>query len=228
MVQPAILAVVVLVVGVASYFGFLPERAGSPSLYLVIGLPNVALAAFALVRARRDGVLKHWFGVRGGDFSIGFVTAGALFAATWAFVRVFLPQGSPRTAWLARIYLQTGDPADLRKHVAFVVVGLVLMAVCEEIVWRGLVVSLLEEKVGSSRAWLYAPVLYAVAHVPAAFALRDPAAGPNPLLPLAALACGLLWSFLNRKLGRLTPGIFSHGLFLWSVVMMFRMWGPSV
>ncbi len=228
MFQPVLLGVVVLVVAIATYFGFLPARAGSPSLFLVIGLPNVLLATFAVVRAKRDGVLKEWFGVRGGDFSIGFLTAAALFAGTWAFTKAFIPVGSPRDAWLARIYLQTGDPAKLRAHVALMVIGLVGMAICEEIIWRGLVVSLLEEKVGSRRAWLYAPVLYAVAHLPAAFALADPKAGPNPLLPLAALGCGFLWSFLARKLGRLTPGIFSHGLFLWCVVMMFRMWGPSV
>lgn len=228
MFQPVALGIVVLVVGAASYFGFSPARAGSPSLYLVIGLPNLLLAAFALARAKRDGVLKEWFGVRGGDFSLGFLTAAVLFAATWAFTRAFLPTGSPREAWLALVYAQTGDPQKLRAHVALVVVGLVGMAICEEIVWRGLVVSLLEEKVGSRRAWLYAPVLYALAHVPASFALADPKAGPNPLLPLAALGCGLVWSFLARKLGRLTPGIFSHALFLWSVVMMFRMWGPSV
>jgi len=228
MFQSAVLAVVVLVVGASTYFGFSPARAGSPSLFLIIGLPNLLLALFGLDRARRDGVLKHWFGVRGGDFSIGFLTAALLFATTWAFTKVFIPPGSPRDAWLARIYLQTGDPAKLRSHVAVMVMGLVGMAICEEIIWRGLVVSLLEEKVGSRRAWLYSAVLYAVAHVPAAFALRDPIAGLNPLLPMAALGCGLVWSFMNRKLGRLTPGIFAHGLFLWSVVMMFRMWGPSV
>ena len=228
MVQSVVLALVVLVVGASSYFGFLPSRAGSPSLFLVIGVPNLLLALFAIERARRDGVLKHWFGVRGGDFSIGFLTAGVLFAATWAFVKAFVPTNSPRDAWLARIYLQTGDPVKLRSHIAIMVLGLVGMAICEEVVWRGLVVSILEEKVGSRRAWLYAVVLYALAHVPAAFALRDPNLGPNPLLPIATLACGLVWGFLNRKLGRLTPGIFAHGLFLWGVVMMFRMWGPSV
>ncbi len=228
MVKAALLGVIVLVVGLSTYFGFQPSHAGQPSFLLIVGLPNVLLAAAGLFYAHRDGVLKHWFGVRGGDFSIGFVTAGALFGAAWAFTKAFIPPASPRAAWLAKIYLQTGDPKFLRGHVAVVVLGLVGMAICEEIVWRGLVVSLLEERVGSRRAWIYAPVLYALAHVPAAFAMRDSVAGPSPLLPLAALGCGLVWGFLNRKLGRLTPGIFSHGLFLWCMVMMFRLWGPSV
>ncbi len=228
MLQPAVLAAVVLVVGLATFFGFQPARAGQPSFFLLVGAPNLALALFALWRARRDGVLRSWFAVRGGDFSLGFLTAGALFGATWAFAKTLIPAASPREAWLARIYLQTGDPAVIRGHVAATVLALVLVAACEEIVWRGLVVALLEEKVGSRRAWLYAPVLYAVAHVPAAFALRDPTAGPNPLLPLAALGCGLVWSFLGRRVGRLTPSIFAHGLYLWALVVMFRLWGPSI
>ncbi|HQY62940.1 MAG: CPBP family intramembrane metalloprotease [Myxococcales bacterium] len=228
MVQPALLALVALVIGLASFFGLQPARAGQPSFFLLLGAPNLALALFGLWRARRDGVLGSWFSVRGGDFSIGFVTAGATFGAAWAFTKAFIPPGSPREAWLARIYLQLGDPAVIRAHVAVSVLGLVAIAACEEIVWRGLVVALLEERVGSRRAWLYSAVLYAVAHVPAAFALRDPAAGPNPLLPIAALGCGLVWSFLGRRLGRLTPGIFAHGLFLWALVVMFRLWGPSI
>lgn len=228
MVQPALLAVVVLVVGLATFFGFQPERAGHVSFFVLLGAPNLALALFGLWRARRDGVLASWFSVRGGDFSIGFVTAGATFAAAWAFAKAFIPAASPREAWLARIYLQLGDPALVRAHVVLAVFALVVIAACEEIIWRGLVVALLEERVGSRRAWLYSTVLYAVAHLPAAFALRDVTAGLNPLLPVAAIGCGLVWSFLGRRLGRLTPGIFAHGLFLWALVVLFRLWGPAI
>jgi len=103
-----------------------------------------------------------------------------------------------------------------------------VMAVAEELVWRGLVVSLLEERIGSRRAWIWAAVLYGVAHLPTAWALRDPAAGPNPLLVLAAIGCGLVWGGMARRFDRLLPSMFSHALFDWTVIMMFRYWGPSV
>ncbi len=222
------LALIVLAVAASTFLGFDLERAGQPSFALVACGPTVVLAVVAVLRARRDGVLKDWFGFRGGDFTVGFLTAAALFGATWLFTRQTMGRGTARESWLARLYLQMGDPTVLRKHVAWVVVAVVIMSVAEELVWRGLVISLLEEKVGSRRAWVYAPVLYAVAHIPSAWALRDPVAGLNPLLPLGALVCGLAWSYMFRRLGRLTPGMFSHGLFDWGVVMMFRLWGPSL
>ena len=108
------------------------------------------------------------------------------------------------------------------------VLAIVVLAVAEEIVWRGLVTSLLAELVGTQRAWVYAAVLYALAQVPTLWALADPVAGLNPVLPVAALASGLVWGFMARRFGRLLPGIFSHVLFDWTVLMMFRLWGPSI
>ena len=158
----------------------------------------------------------------------GFAAAAVLFGGAYAFMRFVAPPDSPRASWLARLYLQLGDPTMLRKNVAMVVAAIIIVAVAEEILWRGLVVSLLEEKIGSSRAWVWAAVLYSVAHAPTIWALSDPVAGPNPVIVLAALGCGLVWGGMARRFERLLPGIFSHVLFDWTVVMMFRLWGPSV
>ena len=108
------------------------------------------------------------------------------------------------------------------------VLAIIVIAIAEEVLWRGLVVSLLEEMIGSRRAWVWAAVLYSVAHAPTIWALRDPVAGPNPVIVLAALGCGLVWGGMARSFERLLPGIFSHVLFDWTVIMMFRLWGPSV
>ena len=104
--------------------------------------------------------------------------------------------------------------------------GMAVLA--EEILWRGLVPSLVEERVGSRRAWMVSAGLYALAHLPVAWALRVGDAGLNPVIPLAALGCGLVWGGMARRFGRLWPGIFSHILFDWAAVMMFRFWGPSL
>ncbi len=82
--------------------------------------------------------------------------------------------GSVRERWLVSLYLQFGDPAVLRAHVGIVVGLIILMAVAEEILWRGFVTSLLAEVVGSHRAWVWAAVLYALAHLPTAYILRSP------------------------------------------------------
>jgi membrane protease YdiL (CAAX protease family) len=216
---------IVLLVAVAAHQGFQPSRAGTPAFFLWIGVPNVALAIVGCVRAYRDGVLGDWLRPRAGDFTRGFLGAALLFAGSFAFSKTLK---IPHILWLARIYDQIGDPAKLRSHVALVVLAIIVIGTAEEIVWRGFVVSLLEEQVGSRRAWMFAAGLYAIAHLPTVWALSDPNAGPNPLVVLAALGAGLVWGFMARRFGRLVPGIVSHALFDWTVMMMFRLWGPSV
>lgn len=224
----AYLAAIVVTFAVAAHFAFNVSRAGTPTFFWLMAVPIVVLAVIGILRAHHDGVLKNWLSIRSGDFSRGFAATAILFGSAYAFVQLVAPPASERASWLARIYLQLGDPAVLRKNVGWVVLVLIAIAIAEEIVWRGLVLSLLEELVGSRRAWVWAAVLYALAHVTTIGALRDPVAGPNPVLVLAALVAGLLWGGMVRVFGRLWPSIFSHVFFLWTVVMMFRLWGPSV
>lgn len=224
----AYLAGIVVTIAAAAHFAFDLSRAGTPAVFVIMAIPTVALALVGVLRAKRDGVLKSWFSVRSGDFMRGFAAAVVLFGGAYAFMKVVAPPDSARSSWLARLYLQLGDPAELRKNVSTVVIAIIIVAIAEEIVWRGLVVSLLEEVIGSRRAWVWAAVLYSIAHVPTVWALRDPVAGPNPVIVLAALGAGLVWGGMARRFERLWPGIFSHVLFDWTVLMMFRLWGPSV
>jgi hypothetical protein len=224
----AILAVIVGAVAAATHLAFQESRAGTMAFWLSLLLPYLCIAAFAVWRAHTDGVLRSWVRPKWGDFTRGFGGALALFAAAFALVKLVAPAGSPREGWLARLYLQFGDPSKLRDNVWPVAGMLVSMAILEEIVWRGLVTSLLEEKIGSRRAWVWAAVLYASAHAPTMWVLRDPKAGLNPTLVAAALGAGLVWGAMTRYFERLPPAIASHALFDWAVVMMFRLWGQSV
>lgn len=238
----AYLVGIVVAIAAGSHFAFQLARAGQPSFLVWLAIPTLAIAIVGAVRAYRDGDLYRrssfdessgggglgWLNVRSGDFTRGFAGSALLFGSAWGFMKLVAPVGSDRESWLARLYLQVGDPTTLRKSVAFVVVSILVLAIAEELVWRGLVTSLLEEHVGTQRAWVWAAVLYAVAQLPTLWALRDPVAGLNPVLPVAALASGLVWGYMARRFGRLLPGIFSHVLFDWTVLMMFRLWGPSI
>jgi membrane protease YdiL (CAAX protease family) len=204
----------------------LSQPPGSLRFWLYIGAPTFALAIAGLVRAVRDGELGAWLMPKWGDATRGVLTAFAMLAVAWAVSRFLV--GTPREAWLARAYLAIGDPGKLRAHGGMVAGVIILFAIGEEIVWRGLVTTVVAEKLGSRTAWLYAAVLYAVAHVPTMWSLRDDSAGLNPLIPLAALFCGIAWGALVRATGRLAPAVISHALFDWAVVMMFRLWGNSV
>ncbi|MCL2777448.1 MAG: CPBP family intramembrane metalloprotease [Polyangiaceae bacterium] len=219
---------IVVVIAAATHFAFAAARAGEPSMLVWMGGPTVALAVFGAVRAYYDGVFKDWMAMRAGDFTRGFVGAAVLFGAAWVFTKVVAPVGSAREPWLARVYLQLGDPSMLRKNAPVLVGAIIVMAIAEEILWRGFVTTLLAEKIGSRRAWVWAAVLYAIAHAPTAFALQDRVAGYNPTVMAAALGGGLVWGFLARRYGRLLPGVISHILFDWTVLMMFRLWGPSI
>jgi len=219
---------ITLVIALGATFAFSLERAGTPSFWAWAVLPNVAFAGLGLARARRDGELRGWLKFVWGDPTRGIVSAAVMVGAALAFVRVVAPAGSPRESWMARLYLQFGDPAALRDHATLVAAAIVVAAFAEEVVWRGLVTRLIAEAIGSRTAWLWAAVLYALAHAPTIYCLRDPVAGTNPVLVLAAVALGLVWGGMARAFGRLTPGILSHIAFDWCVIMMFRLWGPGV
>ena len=47
--------------------------------------------------------------------------------------------------------------------------------------------------------------------------------GPNPLLVVAAFGCGIVWSFLRYRTGRLAPAVISHAIFSWAIVE-FPIW----
>jgi membrane protease YdiL (CAAX protease family) len=219
---------VTVVIALASSLAFSVDRAGTPSFWAWAVLPGVTVAVLGLLRAHRDGELRDWIRFVWGDPTRGIVSAGLLVGASIAFVHVAAPAGSPRESWMARLYLQFGDPAALREHAVEVAAVVIVAATAEEIVWRGLVTRQIAEVVGSRTAWIWAAVLYALAHAPTIYSLRDPVAGPNPVLVLAALALGLVWGAMTRVFGRLMPAILSHVAFDWCVIMMFRLWGPPV
>jgi hypothetical protein len=100
----------------------------------------------------------------------------------------------------------------------------VVVAALEEISWRGYVYPILEERLGTRRAWPATAFLYALAHVPTMFLLKDPFAGPNPLVVIAALGCGLVWGLVVARTGRLPVAIISHVLFTLAIAIHFPLW----
>jgi membrane protease YdiL (CAAX protease family) len=220
------IALSVLGTALASYFAFLPQHSGSLAFWLLAGGPAIVLAALAALWAHREDLLREWLSPRWGDFSRGVASAVLLFGAAWAFTRLLTPAGSKREVWLVSLYGQIGDPRVLQSHAPMVAAAIAVVALAEELVWRGMVTQLLADRVGTRTAWVWAAVLYALASLPTAWALRAGSVGGlDPVLPVAALGAGLLWGGMARAFGRLTPGVLAHALFDWAVVMMFPLWG---
>jgi membrane protease YdiL (CAAX protease family) len=134
---------------------------------------------------------------------------------------VLAPAGSTRQAWLLRIYAQIGDP-DVVQRSALYTALLLFIVLCEELVWRSMVLDELSERFGARRGWPLAALCYGVTALPTLYTMRVPIAGLNPLLFTAAIGCGIVWSFLASIKGRLLPVIVAHGVFTYFSLVQFR------
>jgi membrane protease YdiL (CAAX protease family) len=215
----------VVLITAAMAFAFRLDLAGSPAFWLTLGVPYLGLAALALRKLWDEGALVDVLSPRWGDFSLGFVTAGLLLLASWGARAVLAPAGSTRLAWLFRVYAQIGDTDSMQRSVVYTL-ALLAIVLCEELVWRSMVLDELTLRFGTRRAWPLAALCYGVTALPTLITLRDPVAGYNPLLLTAALGCGLVWSFLARLKGRLVPVVIAHAVFTYFSLVQFR-WPTS-
>lgn len=199
---------------------FRPALADSPLFYAVFGVPHVALAAFAAQRLAQQGKLRARIMPKSGDLSLGALTGFALLVASWGGRAILAPSGSARRNWLLHFYLQLGDPERLQ-HSVLLTSALAVIVLAEELVWRGFVLEELSERLGTRRGWVAAALLYALAALPTVYLQRDYTAGPNPLLVVAAFGCGMVWTFMAGRFGRLLPGAFSHLVFTYFTAVQF-------
>jgi membrane protease YdiL (CAAX protease family) len=210
-----------LVLGAAHALAFRESWMGAPAFWLCLGGAYAALTAVSLHYLWDQGTLVDRLSPRWGDLSIGAMVALVLLFASWLGRSALAPTGTPRQAWLLRIYLQLGDP-EVLQHSVVLTLALIAIAAAEEIVWRGMVLDIVTARFGERLGWIVSALLYAAALVPTAFVLRTDDAGPNPLLPIAGLGAGLIWNFLAGRLHRLPPVMVSHIAFTYFTAVQFR------
>ncbi|HET9954605.1 MAG TPA: CPBP family intramembrane glutamic endopeptidase [Polyangiaceae bacterium] len=216
-----IAVIVILIVSAGAHaFVFRESVAGSPAFWWGLCVPYTLLDLLALHQLRRRKRLDALM-PRFGDLSIGVSTGALLLFASFLCRSTLSPTGTPRQAWLYRIFLQVGDP-EVIQHSAILTLAVLFIACSEELVWRGAVLEILSERLGSRPAWLVTTLAYTAVMLPSLFALRDPIAGLNPLLPIAALGAGLVWSFLAARQRRLPPVMISHMVFSYFTIVQFR------
>jgi membrane protease YdiL (CAAX protease family) len=177
------------------------------------GLPLLAgyslLTVLALTQIRKQGRLGECFSLKGGDLSIGIMLGLLLLAMAWLLKTRLVPVGSDRDGWLFQIFTLVGPMSGN----VWKTVTLVLVVAMEEVIWRGFVAHELSQKLGARRALPLAALLYALSVLPTAWTLADAVAGLNPLLVLAALGCGICWTFLALRSKRLFAVWISHAVF---------------
>lgn len=184
-----------------------------PLYWLPLLVGYAGLCSFALLQWKRNHSLGSRLAVRAGDISIGVVLGLGLLAMSWLIKTRLIPTDSERAAWLFQLQALLGSLQATLPPVAV----LFSMALMEEIVWRGLVARSLEEQLGLRRAFPLATLLYAASLLPTVWTLADPMAGPNPLLLLAALGAGVVWTFVALRTRRLVCVMVSHAVFSYFV-----------
>ena len=137
----------VTLITAAMAFAFRISLAGTPWFWVALGVPYLALAGLALHKLWSEGALLDVLQPRWGDFSLGFVTAAILLAAAVGARAVLAPAGSTRLAWLFRVYAQIGDTDAVQKSVLYTG-ALFVIVICEELVWRSMVLDELTQRFG--------------------------------------------------------------------------------
>ncbi len=207
---------VTLAATAALSFAFLPEHAGQPRMLLTVGATYGVLLVGTCIWLARRGELERRLAPRRGDITFGALLAVGTYMLALLAHFALTGRGSPREPWIMRVYLQVGDP----RLTATFLVGLAVLAIAaaEEVVWRGWVMGGLRLRLSGRNAWLVSTALYAAAHLPTVYLLRDPVVGLNPLLLVASAGGGLVWGYLALKLDRLGPSVFAHALLSWALI----------
>lgn len=220
----ALLLLLLLLPAASMFYAFQFENASTPLVLWAIALPYALLAGVAIARMWKDGELAAKLKPRSGDLAKGAFVAMVLYLGAMAGTYLLAPADSPRAQWLMRLYLQIGDPELFRRN--FTVMSLVVggIGALEEIAWRGLGYGIVERRWGTRRAFPIVTALYGAVHLPSVVALAVPGVGWNPLLFLASLGCGIVWSFIVAMTGRLPVAVFSHAFFTWLVTVQFPLW----
>jgi membrane protease YdiL (CAAX protease family) len=201
------LLVVVIGVALGQLVALQPRWLGTRTPWLVMLGVYLGLAAWALVDLHKSGLLGERFRLRPGDTSVGILLGLGLAAAGVVGQRMLIAPDSAGERWLIEVYLAAGDfQTD-----GLSILLLFVLAVCEETVWRGMVQDRLARWKERSAPALTA-LGYAAACVPSVFLLSADGRG-NPLLLLAALGSGLVWSYARRVVPRLLPLIVAHLVF---------------
>ncbi|MBX3184899.1 MAG: CPBP family intramembrane metalloprotease [Polyangiaceae bacterium] len=219
-----LVALVVLVVGASHAYFLRLDFAGSATMYLGIGLPYLLLGSLTLHHLWSEGTLSERLTPRWGDVGLGGLLGLGLVGASWVVREQLLPATAMERVWVLRLFAQIGDSKVIQSSLTLTLL-LFSVALLEELVWRGLVLGQLEQRFGLRRGWILTALLYAASLLPAMWATRVEPVGLNPLLPLAALGCGLVWSFTAARLGRLPPVLISHAVFTYFAGVVFRVPG---
>ena len=170
------------------------------NFWLMMSSSTTLLSGITLVYGslKKSDLLPTWK-----DAAIGIASAAALYGVfflgnqvLWLTEKWFPILMAGRSQNLSDIYANRGSLAPgVVAAVLFFPIGF-----GEEFFWRGFVQKQFSEKGSTIKAFLMTTALYAAVHLSTG----------NPVLLLAALACGVFWGGLYALTGRLPAVLISH------------------
>ena len=170
---------------------------------IVLGLWGIGLDARLTADLRRPTPRLLGIGALAGVFML-LVTYGG-----YAAVMSRAPGLHGGTGELYRFF------AALPRYLVPIAVPAIIVS--EEIVWRGRVQALFQERMHPLLAAAAAAAIYALAHAPIG----------SPLLVGVAFACGLFWSLLRAATGSLLPALIAHAIWDLCVMVLFPLTPPA-
>lgn len=194
------------------------------SAWLIVLIATIGLSAALATRARfsiwwttgiaagvvllatwfvADERFREWFRFRAGSISWGIAFGMIFVAVTHAGTQLAIGLDQRVGPMIRELY----DAVNLPPGPAAAFPVVVLVAVMEEVVWRGLVVDLLAEHRGKVATAVIAVVLYTI---PQMASLSLPLIG-------AALVCGALWTGLRMWRNDLVTPLVCH--LVWNAAM---------
>lgn len=205
-----------VVVAAASAYALRAGALGTWRPWVSLVPVYLGLALVAGFSLRAHGVLRERLRLGAGDPSLGIVSGLVLLLCAWLVANRLLPEEGGAQAWTFRVFALLDDSS---RALPWLVVVMVLL---EELVWRGGVQEELVARLGAWRGCVCQAGLYAAAHLPTVFTLRDPDVGYNPLLVLAALGLGLVCGLLVLRRRTLVVAVFCHGVFSYFAATSFQ------
>lgn len=171
-------------------------------IWLAMG--SVALLCATVVGLLDGERLARLLRPRLTEIVAGAAVGGPMAVATHALYPLVASLAPAAARDTARLYAAFGSvPAPLAALLVLPVVA------SEELVWRGLVQTLLARRLGPVGAVGWGALVYAAAHAPAG----------SPVLVAAAAGCGLVWGALRARTAGLVAPFVAH--LVWDALLLF-------
>jgi len=176
---------------VAFLLWYLTFQSTTLSFWLRISLSTVALLFIAIILGKNEMRVR----ANAPAAILGLISALLLYIFFWSGFQVL--RGYPAfTQQVSSVYgLRAEGPPYLVSLILVFPIG-----PAEELYWRGLIQGKLQSSWSANPAIIVTSALYGLIHLPTM----------NPSLIFVALVGGLVWGYLFKRYGDLSPSIVSH------------------